>query len=512
MLMTRNLDMQRWAQSTCHDICNASDLKQLCRARGFAPPKLSGKGALAEFVEMRLLGPDGVKEALATLDENALWALHFVRCAGEPINAMKLQSYFGFKQNAYSAPDFKVRFERIQKELISKGLLLAYDTRAVGESRFERMEILLPPAVAEALPPLPVESEPVDPPPAFRDWTEAAVEFMRADLLAPQDAGVRNAAPSWSRLFPVAKIEKGVLQVKQQERPAPASLRSAIFKNWLGIRSAKRQSGYHAEAEVLLDLNDESVWRAQSIITQFIRPRDYILNAIPAGHGIRFARLFEAFKRFQCSVSEDIQADFLASGERLGFLAVSGIGDQRLLVPNPQAKDTESAPTFAHWNDADTMVTASLPAVTLVELLTIARISQLSIKANELHATPSLKWIGRERASLQESGAFQALLRHSTLYRQAFASVAVREGKWVVHSNITALKLGGSDIEAVLLAEYGPDGKTPRLAALGTGWYAICRNDLEELLAFVKKKGFKPKITAQSSCNEGNDTEQETHK
>ena len=504
-----DMDFQRWAYETCHDICNASDLKRICQARGFIAPKVKGKEALADFVEMRLLEPEGVHDALATLDAQALWALHTVRCARKPINAMELQYYFGFKNKAYVASAFKTRFKRIQEALINKGLLLARDTREQCESRFARMYVLLPPAVADALPQLPVDFEPAAPPPAFRDWAEAAMALLRADLLASREAAACSASPDWSSLFPTASIKNGILEMNKKERPALEYLRTAIFKNWLSIGSAKKQRAHHAGDTVARGFYGESDYMVDSIRTHYVKARGYILNAIEPGHGLRATQLFEAFDIFQCPMPEDARDAFLESGEHLGFLAFADADEDRLLVPNSYDPDIESAPVFANWRDADQGVAAPLSAVTLPELLTIARISTLVVEKGKLRARPSLKWIGRERESLCETAAIQNLLRCSAVYRQAFDTVAEREGKWVIHDNVSALKLGGSDIEAVLLAEYGPDSRNPRLAALGTGWYAVGRNHLDELLAFVKKKGFKPKIMPPSARKERTDTNKE---
>jgi len=461
-------EVQKWAKETCHVVCTASDLRCICRARGFAPLKNAKKGALAEHVEMRLLGEQGVSEALAALDEKPLWALHAMVAASEPVEIRDLYTFFGFGKGYWiEASECKRRFERIRDDLVNKGLALmrmlnSWEKRG---SRYAELEVCVPEVVARQLPPLPLKTEMLPEAPVFADWMAPALEGIRNSLQL-----ARKPAERMEDAFPKGALERGVLSVEGVRRPSIQTVHGLILRQWLGFGGKK-----------------------------VVKQRRHLLGALSANQAIQPKRLLLAFDRFNCALSDAKLEGFVDFGLRFGFLAELKIEGERFLVPNigqPQSSPG-LLPDFSALTDADDYVEVSLDELGPAELFLLASISTFEISDSTLRATPSLVPIGQELETLRESPWLSALLKKSRAYRKAFKTVEKRAGKVLVHSGVTVLKLGGPDINAQMAHEFGN-----KMAPLGNDYYAISRNDLAEMVRFAKQKGFSPKTLTGKESHE----------
>jgi len=486
-------ELQQWAHETCHDILKAADLKRICKARGFAPLKNAKKGDLADYVELRLLGAQGLTESLAAIEEDALWAIHALRCAGEPVEIGDLYSFFDFEPRVWlDAGDYKIRYDRIHESLVSKGLVLM---RRMAEwerkgSRYAELRLCLPEVVAQHLPALPLNTEPFAGQPAFSDWTLPTMERIRTDLSQSRKQAARKKG-----VVPKATLEIGILRIGDRERPQIEQLRGLLERNWLGIGHKK------SKPIPLFDEDEASRAYAERLDTirfntKRVKPRKYILSAVPESHAIAESCLLAAFERFGCALADAERRPFVEVGLRFGFIAAVEIGRERYLVPNKESAAAPRAPTFAGLQNAGMGVQIPLERVSLAELLLLARISMLEVTDRTLQAEPSLIHIGRVFEAVRESAAIDALLKKSPRYRKAFATVGKQAGRLVVHSGITVLKLGGPDVQAQMTNMF-----EHRMAPLGNGFFAVCRNDLPEMIRFAKKKGFSPKMVARKQVD-----------
>lgn len=488
-------ELQDWAHETCFEISSASDLKEICKARGFSnAPKSSGKSALAEFVEIRITGPQGVREALATLDAPSVWALHALKCAASPVGIGEIHFFYWGAKRVYEAGAFKKRYEHIRDCLVNKGVVLVREMKNTWgkQGHYEKLELFIPDVVAECLPALPLESEPVSEEPHFADWMEPVMEEIRGDFLSPKHFGTFRRG-----IIPAATLNEGVLRLGKQDHPSAESLYTSLTQNWLGMGNTKRSSSYSTTQSDIVDPNGEKDPDAIRLNRDFIIPRRYILNSVPSGHAARLPNLFAAFDHFKCPMSEDIRGAFIETGSRFGLIARVGKPEEEKYSSNVKVPAAIGPVSFAFAQDADGCLVTPLERMSLAELLFLGQISCLEIRGPMLHAKPSLVQLGRKREALDESRDAKVLWARSAVFRDAFETVKKRDKKLIVHSNVTVLKLGGPDIEAVLKAAY-----SDRLAPLGNGYYAVSRDDLSDMLSLAKKKGFKPKMATPAKGEE----------
>jgi hypothetical protein len=476
-------ELQSWAHKTCFEISAATDLKEICKARGFNNlPGNAGKSALAEFVEMRITGPQGVRGALTTLDVQSLWVLHALKCAARPVEIGEIYFFYWGALHVWDAAAFKKRYEHIRDRLVNKGVVLVREIRDLWgkRSHYERIEFLIPDVVAESLPALPLESEPVVGEPVFADWAESMMEEIRRDLLP-----LYNTTTSRCELAPAAVLNKGAFRLGKREHPSAELLYEMLTRNWLALGNTKRSGAYSKAESDIIDPNEEKDLGAIRLNRDFIIPRKYILNSIPFGHAVRLPRIFEAFNNFKCPMTEETRRVFVAAGVRFGFL--SRVGETYAV--NLKRFDSIGSASFEFSRDVDGSLSMPLGQVRLSELLFLGQISCLEIRGHSLYAKPSVIQLGRKRTELDESQDARVLWARSAVFHEAFDTVKKRDKKLIVHSNLTLLKLGGSDIKALFKAAY-----SDCLAPLGNDYYAISREDLNNMLSYAKKKGFKPKI------------------
>ena len=138
-------DFESLADTTCSDVLSAKDLKTICRFRGFSPPK-GDKAALAAFVAPRLLESTGIEEAMASLDETWLVALHRIAMEDSGCALDGLHKIISPGRPHYML-DYRALFRQVADGLLNRGVVLVEDTRQYwhkNESRFAHYTFQLP--------------------------------------------------------------------------------------------------------------------------------------------------------------------------------------------------------------------------------------------------------------------------------------------------------------------------------------------------------------------------------
>lgn len=488
---------EEWAEQTCRTVCTITDLRQICKHRDFPPIKKGNKEAYAEHVQMRLLQETGLDKALDGLNEESLWALHALKCAGRALKIKDLYVLFGLVKpgHYYEAEVLKSAFEQVRSSLLRRGIVLIRDSRDWNSwkgSRWFNYEVLLPDSVAARLPPPPLVTEAVGANPPFNDWEIAVLENIRSDLLSATGSSSRDTP-----IVPRAKLVSGALQLGDAARIALDKVAKAVRNRWLGLTIRKRKAKDVYDAPPVgpfASTADPTSSNKRTGATDLGNARGHLLEAVPNGHGITEASLRAACEKFNCPFTEDEFRIFIEEGVRFGYLVVVDRRGERLLVPNPGPEPESSRPTFDAIEEAAAEVRIPLEKIGLAELLLLAQVSELRVAGGKLHARPSPVYIGRLLPSLGEFGGIEALLTASAAHKQAFKTVEERSGRFIVHSNVSVIRIASDELRHLLLARF-----SEKTADLGEGYFAVSRNDLPALVDYGKKKGFTPKMMTKEA-------------
>ncbi len=138
----------------CHGLLAGSDVKAICKARGFP----AEAGASPGVLETLFLSPRGLGGVFATLDSNEIALLHLLKHSSAPVSVSLFSRVYAGK---HSYGTFNQRFQdvfaKVKQRLVRKGVLLWAEARQglrEKTSKMERYRFALPAEFHPHLPPL----------------------------------------------------------------------------------------------------------------------------------------------------------------------------------------------------------------------------------------------------------------------------------------------------------------------------------------------------------------------
>lgn len=464
---------------TYQNVCKLSDLKKICKSRGFNnPPQKGKKDDFAHYVQLRILSESGLEEAFSQLDDQPLLALHLLKLEDEPLSLSEFYPIFNLDVGYYaSASSIKGAFETIKERLICKGLALLHfnEYSFRGNSKWNKYCLVFPKEFYDHLPPLPIPTVAMNTPGKFASWSQFMGDNIRRNLLKhPIYFDFKEIK------LPKVNLSDGELRLNNNSYPTAEYVHKSLKKSWLLCKApVNKKSSTYTKYE---ESDDQIKLR--------VKTREYILKSIPKGHGITKEDFAIYCKQLNCDFKEKELDVFIESGILFGFLAKQKHNNKEILMVNLDQSQTESADNTMSLKEEKGSVRVSLKSnYNLEDLLTLSGISSLSVDKFHIYITPSIKEIGKKISDLHALPIIKQLLSLSSIYLQAFKTVQKKSGKLTLHIGLNILKLNSIDIKSVLLSSF-----SDKMIDLGEDYYAVSEGDLPEILKHGKKKGFAPKI------------------
>ncbi len=454
--------MINWLNETCEN-CTITELNEICKNRGFlSPPPKSGRDSLAEFVKLRLLSEQGLTKTFGSLPTGMLDLLYILGITKKHVNIEELYPFFNISHTWFTNKIYKDAFLKIKKNLVVKGIMLIREDDQRGfyghKCKWNSYELYFPEEIAKHLPPLALTTVKIN---TSVNQPEIG-KILLGDLFNNRleaDETIRTWLPEFS-------VAEKKIKFGKKQSPSYSDVILEITGKWLKIKSPKTQ----------LNCTPSQL-------------RRFVLESIPEGYGIIRNDLLDMFKKFACSFTGNEADEFFDAGTALGFLHTVNQDGNEFLVPNltPQNLD----PVIAK-NLSETKENISIDSKTrcnLTALLEIAKISDVTTNGTCLCFTPSITKMGIVSGNLNTSDFFADLKSKSSLFLTAWEKVKKRKDQWIVHSNVSVLKLGSMDIKAILLSKSGT-----HLQELGQDYYAVSNDVLPGILKHAKSHGITPKL------------------
>lgn len=451
-------DLESLAGETCHSFLAARELVAICRHRGFNPPAGS-KMALASFVAPRLLSPDGVAQALASLEELWLVVLHRIAMAEEPPGLDDLRTIVRPGVKSYEV-DYPALFRSVAAGLLSRGVVLVEDRpslRSGSSSRFARFSFRLPDLHRPLLPPYPVATQPlseaVEPGRSLRFCRNAlrAAVRLAGSRRAPGPEGLLD------RIASAISFDEGTIRVGGAQVVDAATFLRQVRADWAS-GGAKKGRGTFRAAE-------------------------HVLSHLPSGHGVSVDDLRSALSRIGHSVSATDLTRFCEEGMEAGFLAQEG-GCYRALPDHGDAEGDQALAFRAEQRGIE----VELERTGLGPLLELASLSRVEAGADALRLTPDIVLLGRVAERL---GSFPALRRvrgSSPAFEQALEHVERRHGRLLLHEGLLVLRVDDLGLRTSLSRQLGAG-----VRSLGGPYLAVPRGMTAQVEKLVRKEGFSPR-------------------
>ncbi|MBP7866816.1 MAG: hypothetical protein KA419_12795 [Acidobacteria bacterium] len=449
--------------TTCTEFLTAAQLKEICRFRGFAPPK-NDKAALAAFVAPRLPGTAGVKEAMASLDRNSLRFLHLLAgMARRP----SLRDIRGALMNAFdlaSGWDDRDNYSELGRHILNRGLLLLADDhlRRSGESRYSGLTLVIPESHRPLLPPYPIDSRPLN---AGRG-ADPGRFWLNALSLAASGSTVdeESETPAVNRYAGRIRFTKGRLLLAGAEVGNRTDWRGNLTSFWLNSRSL----GSFLSSEA----------------AQAVR---HILSHVPRGHGCSPEDLSAELTHHGLKIDPKAFRRFIDDGLETGFLVAEGNEGEMIcaLAPADSAPVAEDPAALTPCPEGLRIRLSRSTPETVLQLLSISTVTG---SGGEMVCKPDLIRIGRLPDNHAAATALREKLTMSPAYAKAFERVREARGKTRVHKGATILKIADPVLRAQLAHHLG-DAFRP----LGGEFFAVPEAKGTEVEAFARKLGLVPR-------------------
>jgi hypothetical protein len=365
--------------------------------------------------------------------------------------------------------DERTAFSKLASHLINRGLVLIEDTYTAShssESRYARYRFHLVASGQGFLPPFPAAFEDV----ATTPRSDCAIDFVRQAFkkaLLP-DAQIKSTMDG-----PVFDwLSKGI---SIWNRRLCLGVEEILDLDYLFNRIAKQWVECHvtiAKANAKTSASDESFAWAM-----------HILWCAYENKGLTVPHLLAALAKLGLSPTAGAISSFLEEGRQCGFVRVGADKDQ------PRYVGLRKSAIMANIGTDKLVATATGEGVAVdldkcgvTSLLSLAQISQASIRDGSLILTPDLVRIGK---AYKEQPVWQEVRGLSPVFESAFKTVEDRRGKLLVHENLAVLRVDDIGLRAVIQHKFA--GK---VLLIDQAYIALPAALTTEVEAIVRKQGY----------------------
>lgn len=438
----------------CHSLLAATDIKELCKARGFASEVLSSPGIL----ETLFLSRQGVNEVLASLEPRELATLHLLRNVDGPVDVSFFARVYG-KGNSRGtfSQRFQDVFTQVKQRLIRRGVLLWSEERqnaSKKQSKLELTRLALPVEFYNSLPPLLAEARKFA---GTGDWnpniaSDKLIEELgkaggktKDQLVYIEDDELRLSGKSFTAAAVTAWQQSGWAQ-------------AVVKPKKLTFEAAKSKQPDEAIVVILSELSDD----AWADVEQIAEP----------------LQLF-------C----DHQADAAAvceAGWQWGLLAKRHEDGKDLYRLAPR-QERVTPPRYLIPIEQDDCVTVDLSAIPLGALEQVVAVSDQRVSPGgnrSLLITPNFLKLGRADDELLASEPVQWLVEHTKPFAETYVALGERRGQTILHEDVAIARVSDLSLKVAIEKALGQN-----VVSLKNDFIAFPRGRLAEVQRVVKKSG-----------------------
>ncbi|MBI4861139.1 MAG: hypothetical protein HY815_12910 [Candidatus Riflebacteria bacterium] len=467
-------DVDRFAELTCRTFLTATDLKELCRHRGFSPPGGDRK-KLVEFLAPRLLEKTGVREAMASLDATGLVVLHTIARSESPVSLDDLRMRLRLENESRYWLEDRIASRRLVEKLLNRGIVLVRENHAPRKGgRFNRALFFLPDVHRPYLPPFPVSTVPL----GSQAQSTAAIPFVLEALrTAVRQSG--GARPQWPRGLP-GRIASRFSFKDEAIRFAGApvagvsTLLDRVLAEWTALRT---QGGRHRTGK------DVFGWVA------------YILHHLPEGHACSAAALHQGLKLLDIDLPEPEIETFLDEGVQAGLVTRTRAATDRCYAGVPAREITAGDRPLAFTKDA-VGIRIDLERTGLAALLDLAGVSRVVAAPSGLLLVPSIQLLGHHHSHLATLVDLPAVRERSAPWDRAVKHVLEHHGKTVLHKGLVVLRIEDLGLRTQVGHRLGSSARS-----LGGPYLVLPRALLARVEELVRKEGFSPRRVTDESAD-----------
>jgi hypothetical protein len=453
------MDMQIMLKQMCKSELNDSDLKAICKNRGFPAREASSPDVFENF----FLSNIGIKEALNSLTYEEVVFLHLLNRINKEVGIEYFERLYGCKRPAggYDYRTFNQRyketFNNVKNNLVRKGVLIIIEREVYTSStKMERLRFLFPREFAYFLPSVVKASK-------FNEFGDFKREILRDKLLEIIGGEQKQSLFSKERSFKLT-VKDGDLyfgiekfRVRHLLKWQRACWNDSIEGN------TRVQSGDMTPIEVTL----------------------YALSQLQEHEWLPADALAVMLKIFT-GVEKDNPEHICAAGWEWGCLAkVVADGKTYYRLPEDLIEDTTSPEHFLQVK-SDGKVILDMMTVPYTALEMLASISILDVHNSKLRAAPSLIKIGNAPETFRKNNVYKWLKENSSDFKTAIELAQKRWGKQIIHENLMIARVKDLSLKVQIGKSFADQNI---LVSLPNDYIAFPCDQLPAIKKLVEKSG-----------------------
>jgi len=407
------MDTQTMLKQMCKRGINDSDIKAICKSRGFPAKEATSRDIFENF----FISTIGIKEALNPLTYEEVVFLHLLNKIDKEVGIEYFERLYGSAglTNEYYYGTFTQRyietFKKVKNNLVRKGVLIIIEQESYTKStRMERLRFRFPQDFGDFLPPIAKPS-------TFKE----AGDFKRAvlrDKLLEIVGKEQKPSPLSNKMSFTLIIEDGDLFIGAEKFRVGRLLKwQRACWNASVKANTRMRSGDMAPIEVVL-----------SALSQ-LKEHEWL----PADGLAVMLNIFTG------DVTDHPPEHICEAGWEWGCLVkVVADGKAYYRLPEDSLEDTtSSSPDNYLQIEPNGTVALNLTTIPYAALEVLASVATLGFhKSNLLRATASLIKSGNALMTVRKEGVFEWLREHSSGFRTAIETAETRWGKQIIHEDL----------------------------------------------------------------------------
>lgn len=404
------MDTQSMLKQMCKSDINDSEIKAICKSRGFPANAVTSRDIFENF----FISMIGIKEALNSLTYEEVVFLHLLNKMKEEVGIEHFERLYGSAglTNEYYYGTFTQRyketFKKVKNNLVRKGVLIVIERETYTKSaKMERLRFCFPPEFGEFLPPFVKPSK-------FREAGEFKREVLRDKLLEIIGGEQKQSPLPNKRSFTLA-IKDGNLSIGGENFRVSRLLewQRACWRASVGANTRTR-SGEITPIEVTL----------------------YALSQLKEHEWLPADGLAVMLKIFTGGATDHPPEHICEAGWEWGSLVkVVADGKAYYRLPEDSLGDTASSSPDNYLRiEPNGTVALNLTTIPYAALEVLASVATLGFhNSNLLRATASTIKIGNALTTVRKKSVFEWLREHSSGFRTAIETAETRWGKQIIH-------------------------------------------------------------------------------
>ena len=464
------MDMQSMLKQMCESDINDSDIKAICKSRGFPVKEAASRDVFENF----FISTIGIEEALNSLTYREVVFLHFLSKINKRVGIGYFERLYGSAESANgyyrmtATKRYRETLKKVKNNLVRKGVLISIvkeQKTYIKYTKMERLRFFFPPEFGEFLPPIASAS-------TFNEAGDLKRAVLRDKLLELAGGRERPSPLSKSeqRSFTLT-INEGNLSIGGEQFRAKCLLDWQKASLCAAVKTDTKERGY------------------QGYPSHDMAPVDaalYALSQLGAHEWLPADGLAVILKIF---TGEDVDhpEQICEAGWEWGCLA-KVVADKTAYyrLPGDSLKDATSPPPDQYLQIVpDGTVVVNLVKIPYTALETLASVALMEIHNANLRATANIIKIGDALTTVRKEGVFEWLEKNSSGFRTAIRTAEKRWGKQVIHECLMVARV--QDLSLKVQIEKSYTGS--QLVSLPNDYIAFPCDLLPAIRKLVEKSG-----------------------